>query len=216
MLAIPAIWQTIRPMSGQQINFSPHTEHEDNTFRGLDYEKQEIRNLTFTTCHFRDSVFREVVFLDCAFHDCTFEQCDLSLAKVPGTTFAGTHFRECKLRGVDWTAARWTKFGWKRPFAFHACTLNYSFFSGLKLPNLRLTDCTIKEADFSDTDLTGAIFTGADLQDSRFVNCDLTKADFTGATNYAIDVTRNHLKKTKFALPEAVALLRGLDIVLQE
>jgi hypothetical protein len=45
---------------------------------------------------------------------------------------------------------------------------------------------------------------------------DLTAADFNDARNYAIDVKQNRLKKTKFALPEAVSLLKGLDIVLRE
>lgn len=205
-------------MSEQPIHLthSSPTEYNDVTFTGLHYEDQTIRGQTFIECRFRDCVFREVVFHECAFHDCRFEKCDLSLAKVPGVSFAGTHFEACKLIGVDWTVARWAKFGFKRPFTFHACALNYSFFSGLKLPQVHFTDCIIKEADFSDTDLTGAVFTGSDLRDSHFVDCDLAKADFIGATNYAIDVTRNHLKKTKFALPEAVALLRGLDIILQE
>ena len=191
-------------------------EYTDETFSGFHYEGQEICGKTFVSCRFRDGVFREVVFRECVFDDCAFERCDLSLAKVPNTSFAGTHFAACKLVGIDWTLARWAKFGLKRPFTFHACTLSYSFFSGLKLPQLRLTECIVKEADFTDADLTGAVFTGTDLSGSRFVNCDLTQADFNDATHYAIDVKQNWLKKTKFSLPEAVALLKGLDIVLRE
>ncbi len=122
----------------------------------------------------------------------------------------------CKLIGIDWSSAHWPKFGIKRPFSFHQCALNYGFFTGLKLPKLRMTECIVKEADFSDVDFTGALFTGTDFSGSRFINCDLTKADFNDASNYTIDVNQNWLKKTKFALPEAVLLLKGLDIVLRE
>jgi hypothetical protein len=43
-----------------------------------------------------------------------------------------------------------------------------------------------------------------------------TEADFTGATNYAISASHNTLRETKFSLPEVMALLSYLDIVLTE
>ncbi len=191
-------------------------EYNDETFHGISFDQQEVSDKTFADCEFKDCTFREAVLRRCAFHDCAFTDCDLSLAQVPDTTFANVAFTHCKLVGIDWASAHWPKFGIKRPFTFHQCALNYSFFTGLKLPHLRMTECTVKEADFSDVDLTGAVFTGTDFSGSRFVNCDLTQADFNDSVQYAIDVKQNWLKKTKFALPEAVALLKGLDIVLRE
>ncbi len=41
-------------------------------------------------------------------------------------------------------------------------------------------------------------------------------ADFRGARNYAIAADLNTLKQAKFSLPEAVALLHGLDIILED
>ncbi|MCB8982792.1 MAG: pentapeptide repeat-containing protein [Ardenticatenaceae bacterium] len=192
------------------------SEYNDETFHGASFDQQELSDRAFYDCAFQDCTFREAVLRRCVFHDCTFTDCDLSLAQIPETGFQGVEFVRCKLVGVDWAAAHWPKFGIKRPFTFHQCVLNYSFFPGLKLPKLRMTECTAKEADFSDVDFTGAVFTGTDFSGSRFVNCDLTGADFNDATHYAIDVKQNWLKKTKFALPEAVALLKGLDIVLRE
>jgi fluoroquinolone resistance protein len=191
-------------------------EYEDETFSGLSFDQETIADKTFYDCTFKECTFREGVLQRCSFHDCVFTDCDLSLAKIPGTSFANVEFEECKLIGIDWTSAHWPKFGMKRPFSFHQCALNYSFFSGLKLPNLRMTECAVKEADFTDVDFTGALFKGTDFSDSRFINCDLTKANFNDATHYTIDITLNFLKKTKFALPEAVSLLAGLDIVLRE
>lgn len=191
-------------------------EYEDETFSGLSFDQETIADKTFTDCTFKDCTFREAILQRCSFHDCLFSDCDLSLAKIPGTSFATVAFEMCKLVGIDWTSAHWPKFGIKRPFSFHQCALNYSFFSGLKLPHLSMTQCIAKEADFTDVDFTSALFTGTDFTDSRFVNCNLTKANFNDARNYAIDINQNWLKKTKFALPEAVSLLAGLDIVLRE
>jgi len=191
-------------------------EYNDETFHGINLEQQEMGDRVFYDCTFQECIFRESVLRRCAFHDCTFTDCDLSLAQVPDTTFADVVFKRCKLVGIDWASARWPKFGMKRPFTFHQCALNYSFFTGLKLSKLQMIECTVKEADFTDVDFTDAVFHGTDFSGSRFVNCDLTKADFNDAANYAIDVKQNWLKKTKFALPEAVALLKGLDIVLRE
>jgi fluoroquinolone resistance protein len=192
------------------------TEYEDKTFNGLSFDQETMVDKTFYDCTFKECTFREAIVQHCGFHDCIFIDCDLSLAQVPETTFANVEFEKCKLIGIDWTAAHWPKFGIKRPFSFHQCALNYSFFSGLKLTNLRMTECIIKEADFTDVDLTGALFTKTDFTDSRFINCDLTKANFNDALNYAIDINQNRLKKTKFSLPEAVTLLKGLDIILRE
>jgi fluoroquinolone resistance protein len=191
-------------------------EYSDETFSGLNAAGQTFAGKTFVDCDFQTCVFTESVWQNCAFHDCVFQDCDLSLAQVPMTTFANVEFESCKLIGIDWASAHWPKFGIKRPFSFHQCALNYSFFTGLKLPNLRLTDCVVKEADFTDVDFNGALFTGTDFSGSRFINCDLSKANFNDASNYAIDIKLNRLKKTKFALPEAVSLLKGLDIVLRE
>lgn len=191
-------------------------EYEDETFSGLSFDQETVTDKTFYDCTFRDCTFRETILQRCGFHDCLFIDCDLSLAQVPSVAFANVAFEKCKLIGIDWASAHWPKFGIKRPFSFHQCALNYSFFSGLKLPKLRMTDCIVKEANFTDVDFTGAVFTGTDFTDSRFINCDLTKADFNNAANYAIDIKQNWLKKTKFSLPEAVALLKGLDIILRE
>ena len=58
--------------------------------------------------------------------------------------------------------------------------------------------------NFEDVDLSGTIFHG----------CDLSKADFSKAIRYDIDPQANKIKKAKFSLPEAAALLRGFDITI--
>ena len=145
---------------------------------------------------------------------CTFQQCDLSLIHVDHSAFNEARFEDCKIAGVDWTQARWGTIIGVEPLNFFRSTLNYSTFIGLKLKQIRIVDCTALDVDFTDAALVKAVCTGTDFSESRFMRTDLTEADFTGASNYAINPTANTLKKTKFALPEAVNLLYSLDIVL--
>ena len=94
--------------------------------------------------------------------------------------------------------------------------LNYSVFIGLQLDNLQLEKCIAREVDFSDAGLKKAAFTGTDLQNAIFRNTDLSESNFVGALNYAISPQLNKLKGAKFSLPEAVSLLYGLDIIIED
>jgi fluoroquinolone resistance protein len=55
-----------------------------------------------------------------------------------------------------------------------------------------------------------------DFLNSTFSKTNLTKADFSKAKNYAIDYRINILTQAKFSLPEAVALLELLEIVIAD
>ena len=68
------------------------------------------------------------------------------------------------------------------------------------------SECNLAQADFSNTDLAAAIFQNTDLSQASFVN----------ARNYIIDVRSNKVKKAKFSMPEALGLLYGLDVVIEE
>ena len=197
--------------------FAAQTDYTDRTFKRLDARGQTIASREFYDCTFVDCGFAENVWQGCRFANCTFRQCDLSLVKVPDSAFRDVTFDHCKVIGVDWTAAAWgPKGGVLNAIRFTACVINYSTFIGLSLPKITFTDCTAKDVDFAEADLTHADFRRADLTDSRFWQTTLTEADFTGATGYAINAGINTLKKTRFSLPEAIALLHSLDIVLTD
>lgn len=189
-------------------------EYLDETFRGLEWPSISLEGIEFDHCTFRACRFPDSTFRRCKFLGCTFKDCDLSLIQVPYSAFGGTRFEGCKLAGVDWTKGYWPRLATLEPMTFVDCTLNYATFIGLNLKELTLSRCTAHDADFSDAALTRAVCTGTDFTASRFTGADLSEADFTGATNYTIDATRCKLKRTRFALPEAIALLRGLDIIL--
>lgn len=196
--------------------FGAQTEYAAQAFRGLSHPQEAIGQRAFYECTFEACSFLETAFESCKFFDCTFRECDLSLIKVKGSAFSNTAFADSKIIGVNWADARWTRFRIANAISFERCALDYSTFVGLSLKGIRLVQCSARDVDFAEADLTEADCSETDFADSRFLHTNLTRANFTGATNYAIDPGLNVLTQARFSLPEAIALLRGLDIVLTE
>ncbi len=184
-------------------------DFKNQVYSGKEIKFKEIADTKFTRCTFTDAFFDE-----CTFKNCVFDQCDLSMMRVKSSKFAEVQFVKCKAIGINWTEASWEKGGFFRLIDFQECALNYSTFFGLKLKKMKMTKCTALEVDFGEADLTGAIFSHTDFSGSIFMHTDLTDANFVNAIHYNISANNNTLKKTKFSLPEALSLLRGLDIIL--
>jgi fluoroquinolone resistance protein len=163
-----------------------------------------------------DCSLLECVFAGCRFADSCFQGCDLSLVQVPATVFSNTRFEESKVIGVDWTQAEWAGVRLGRPISFFRCAISHSTFIGLALKEIVIQECIARDVDFREADLTQADLTHTDFADSLFMDTNLTEADFTQARNYTINASLNVLKKTRFSLPEAMSLLYGLDIILEE
>ena len=87
---------------------------------------------------------------------------------------------------------------------------------GLRLHKISFANCTMREVDLMEADLTEANFQKAVLTRSQFNRTNLTRANFSGATEYTINPTLNIVTQATFALPEALSLLTGLDIRLDE
>jgi uncharacterized protein YjbI with pentapeptide repeats len=136
--------------------------------------------------------------------------------RVVGSSFRNTILKQSKVAAVNWAEAVWSKQGLLESIGFVESDVSHSTFIGLDLTGMALTKCTATNADFAEANLTRANCTHTDFFESRFLHTNLTEADFTNARNYAIDVALNVVKKTKFSLPEAVNLLRCMDIVLVE
>jgi uncharacterized protein YjbI with pentapeptide repeats len=198
-------------------NFSEQL-YESTTFKDIELIAGELVGIEFVECVFRQCVFTETVFRNCRFRNCEFDTCDLSLVNVSDSAFIDTRFENSKLIGVDWTRASWgiEVFQLLRTIHFYGCVINYSGFIGLKLEKIQIEKCTAWEVDFSDANLKQANFKGTDLEKAIFRNSDLTGANFVGALNYFIPPQINKLKGAKFSLPEAMSLLYGLEIVLEE
>jgi len=197
-------------------DFATHQEFVDQVFEGLGLTEQEVNSKRFYDCRFVDCVFNETLFRKCRFRGCTFERCDLQLVRFPDSSFSDTQFEQSSLAGVNWTEAQWPRKGFLCPIGFIECRISHSTFIGLSLKEIVIRDCVARNVDFRETNLTRADLRGTDFEESLFIHTDLTEADFTGAKNYTINASVNRLEGAKFALPEAMALLYGLDIVLIE
>jgi len=205
------------PSAQRKLNpFQADAEYANASFTKVQLEATKVVGKEFYECVFSHCSLRECTFQSCKFNDCLFQDCDLSLVRFEGSSFSDTRFERCKVVGVNWTIAAWSKFQSESPISFTDCVIDFSAFIGLTLRKIVLKKCHAHEVAFSEADLTSANFSGTDLTKSRFQHTNLTKANFEGATNYSIDLMTSKVTKAKFALPEALSLLYGLDIVLVE
>ncbi len=171
---------------------------------------QIVSGKEFEKCRFDKCSFLESSFNKCRFIDCIFSESKLSAVKFTGCVFFETAFLKSKIIGIDWSLAEKV-----RGLQFIECELNLSGFTFMKLPNLVIKDSLAIDVNFMEADCSGANFEGTDFEKSIFHHTNLSKANFQKAYNYSIDFNQNMLKRTKFSLPEAASLLRGLDIVLE-
>lgn len=203
--------------------------YESQHFEGLVCDRSEVCLKQFTGCTFENCTFQETVLRECRFVDCTFVKCRLIMGHIADCDFKSVFFKDSNLIGINWAASKiaravppgqWgdnaVKIAFLRPIDFLNCVLNHSGFVGLQLRGISMIQCSAKDVDFADADLSKGNFQHTDFSDSRFLNTNLTEADFRYAKNYLINVSINKLKKTRFALPEALVLLHGLDIILEE
>jgi uncharacterized protein YjbI with pentapeptide repeats len=189
--------------------FEDGEEYVEQLFTGLEYTHQVVTAVTFDESVFKNCNFSETQFKRCTFRDCQFENSDLSLVTVEYSSFLRSKFEGSKLIGINWA-----KISRLQRVEFRNCNMSYATFMELDLQHLIMTDCLAKETTFAETNLSNANFAHTDFSDSRFVRTNLTQADFRGAKNYFIPIDQNILKKTKFSMPEALSLLDGLDIIL--
>lgn len=99
--------------------------------------------------------------------------------------------------------------------ALSRCPLRVNEAPGLNLRGATLEACSAKEADFAEADLRDALCPRTDFAGAKFHGTNMERADMREALNYVIDPRVNKVKGARFSLPEAVALLRGLDIVVE-
>jgi uncharacterized protein YjbI with pentapeptide repeats len=183
---------------------------KDAAFTKLQHADEVITGVEFYRCTFTSCSFFRTKFIDCDFENCTFAHCDLSLIVLQSCRLLDVSFEQSKIVGTDWTHLR-------QPvrFSFAGCKLDGGNFLRMALPGLRLVDSSARDCDFTEAKVVKADFSDTDFEGARFVETDLSFANFTGAHNYAIDPNRVKLKKTIFALPDAVALLNRFDIILK-
>lgn len=184
------------------------------------YYQKVLSNITLTKKSIKDKEFEECRFIKlhltdckiekCKFINCSFEDCILSAIKPFNSIFFEVEFKECKVIGCDWTLSAKVD-----SLSFSNSQISYSNFRFLKLTKLKLINCIAKEADFTETDLSEGDFTGTDFEGARFLKTNLTRANFRKAINYLIDIKSNTITKAQFSYPEAINLLKCMDITVE-
>lgn len=194
------------------------TQYLETTFKNLEGIAETIEGISFQDCTFEGCRLGEATLKHCSFDNCTLKGCDLSLVRLPYTHFKNTRFHKCRLVGVNWCDVDWGRGSLLKTGRVHfeSCLLDHALFIGLDLAGTCFKDCQMHGADFEGANLTRADFRKADLTGARFTGCDLSEANFVGARGYQINAAHNTLHQTRFSLPEAVALLHSLDIILED
>lgn len=198
------------------MTFEDGASYDEQVFDGLDFRQRGIRSATFELCKFLSCDFSESELIDCRFSDCVFKDSNLNTVKLDGTRFATTEFRDCKVTGVNWTSLNWSGVAFATPLFFDACDISYSVFSGLKLPELQLTNCKAHDVDFSECDLAEADFFRTDFANARFNLSRLDGCNFREAVNYSIDPLNNSIAGATFSIPDVLSLLRPFDIKIDD
>lgn len=197
--------------------FDPYQfEYEEEIFENVVDTGGTLEDNQFIDCTFTNCRFTQTVFENCRFRECIFRDCEMQVIRFPRSSFSMVEFQDCSAMGINWSEAEWPTRPRLNLLHFNNCVINYSTFIGLSLPGIRIKNCQALDVDFSDTGMNGADFSDTDLSRSRFQNTDLTAADFRSARNYLLSPTENRLKGTRFTLPEAMSLLYGMDIILDE
>lgn len=179
------------------------------------YTPKNISTLTwndeeFCNCEFHHLDLPSVVFKNCKFFECKFYHCNLSNLKVDSSTFRDNFFSQSKVIGINWTYATSVS-----TLKFDQSILDYSVFMGLQLKASVFSNSSLKKVDFSGCHLRNSDFRKCDLLEATFNNSNLELCDFREAINYLIDLSTVKLSKAKFSFPEAMGLLKVLDIHIE-
>ena len=96
--------------------------------------------------------------------------------------------------------------------SFDDCVLDYSWFTGLKMPATKFGASSLKGVNFSGSNAADCSFSGCDIDGSVFDQTRLDGTDFRGARNISIDPERNSLKKARFSPDGLEGLLQKYDL----
>ncbi len=187
-------------------------EFDGKQFRNLELAGEVFSDLSFCDCAFVGCTVEGCRFVNCAFSDCVFTGCRFTTNKGAASEMRSSVFEGCALSGVDWV--EWTSDSrYFLPFSsFAGCRLRYNNFVELNLNRFTFSGNDVTDSFFSECRLCSSVFSGCNLSKTEFFRCDLSGAEFGEAVGYRVDIITNKVKGAHFTLPDALGLLRGLDI----
>lgn len=181
---------------------------DDETLTEQNFSSEILDCKQFSDCVFKSCCFNEVKLHDVTFRNCKFVQCDFQQTHFDGAILVSPVFEECKLTGADFHLLN----DFRGSFFFHQSVLIGCNFSGLGMKKSEFRGSRLMGCLFVETNLEFAFFYSSDLKESLFHESKLDSADFSDAKNYSINILTNTTKRAKFSMPEAMSLLREIDI----
>lgn len=194
-------------------------ERVGEEFTGLRLSGQEWSGIVFEDCLFEDCRFQEITLRGCRFTGCHFSRCRLGGLTFDNVQAMGNSLEECVVLGVDWSSLvdpRKQDLGFLPFDSLARCTLHHCVFFHLDLRKFSFTGCDLTGSFFEGCRLHAADFSRCLLQSTAFSHNDLTGADFRHATGYSFSVESNRMKDAKFSMPDAMNLLYGLGLQIEE
>jgi len=141
-------------------------KYENETFENVEW-RDELEDIEFFHCVFRNSSFQSSRFVECSFDQCEFIQCNLSLLEIEHTSFLDAVFSDCKMIGVSWSAT-----GGFLSAEYERSILNNNIFADMNLTRFTFSGCSFVEASFHNTKLKHAVFDDCDMSGCRFSQAD--------------------------------------------
>lgn len=186
---------------------------EGECFDKVINEEAEYDNLGFSDCSFYNCSFLDISVIESRFSNCEFHNCIIGNIKFTNVNALNCQFINCILIGIDWSDLQEGKLV---PFSeFNKCTLRYNYFINFNLMKQKYDGCTFEGCTFEQCNLSEASFRDTELSETRFIQNDLRKCDFSNAQNYSINIKENLIKQAKFSFPEAINLLKELEIIVE-
>lgn len=101
-------------------------------------------------------------------------------------------------------------------WSFQKSVLRELSFDRLEMSESEFVDCQLMRCRFIRCDLKKSQWQKSMFHEQVFFEgCNLEEANFTEASGYEIDPVLNNIKRAKFQMPEAIALLAPFEIVLE-
>lgn len=188
---------------------------EDEVFQNLKLEDEIFEGYEFIDCEFHNCVITESKFINCYFSNCQFFNCNMMLLTTEHTEVKFGEFIKCIMVGINWDLLLPSGRFAEPIRKLENCTLRYNHFSEMAFNKFDFSGSDFSNSTFEECTMKECNFENSRLENTEYYNCDLRKADFRDATGYQIDILSCKLKGAKFSFPEAIQLLKVLEIKVE-
>lgn len=188
--------------------------YENERFSLLNLLGGEYSDIRFVDCEFRNCTFSELKLNNVHFSDCAFACCHAASLEFKNSSFTDTLLSDCRIYGINWGELM-AAGAFSEPIReMSGCKIRGGIFEKMSLRKFKFKTNSLLECLFAECDLRESSFINCDLDKTEFLKCDLRNTNFRGARGYAPDIFSCKMKGAAFSSPEALSLLRALEIEL--